>query len=77
MEDQEYFIFERYIGRSEKSDVVFIKLTSNSETTIENIMPVSLELAEQFSIGSPIAILNIVDRDGDFINFKKYRRHFF
>lgn len=67
----EVVIFERYIGQNEDHDGVFIRLSSESDTAMAEVLPKTIYIAEAFSYGSPIVTITFDDGAGVYNNLLK------
>lgn len=64
-------VFERLIGQDRSRSSVFIRLESEDENGLSNVLPQSVYIAEALSYGSPIVTVTFKDQYGVYMNLLK------
>jgi len=64
----DFLIFERQIYNRGVDDGVFVKLECDKETPLTGFSPISIEMSESLSIGTPFIELVFNDMEGDYFN---------
>lgn len=64
-------VFERTVGQDRSRASVFIRLESEDENGLSNVLPQSVYIAEALSYGSPIVTVTFKDQYGVYMNLLK------
>lgn len=67
----ETVLFSQYIGNLGETDSVYIRLSSDSDISVNSISPIRMELTEMFNAGSPMIAFEFTDGNGDLVNHTK------
>lgn len=66
----ENIIFERNVSRNE-DDALFVRLSSNNQSPLALVQPISVIISEAFSFASPIITITFIDGVGYYFNVEK------
>ena len=67
----EQTLFSKFVGNLGETDSLFVQLTTETQLSVANIVPLRLELTEMFSTASPIVVFEFTDGNGDLFNHIK------
>lgn len=71
--DTIYTVFERYIGKFDQMDSIYVALKSKADTEMVGCIVSKIEFTESLSTGAPLAIVNFIDAYGDLFNHNPLR----
>lgn len=67
----ETVLFSQFIGNVGETDCLYIRLSADTEVSLNSITPIRLEMGEMFTTSTPSISFEFTDGNGDLVNHNK------